>query len=83
MKAASFDVSIDASTAYWQPGSYLFLYSVISNTEEELILKTRFDSYLEVPTVYSFYRNSINSFESWFYKMSLLPSKWLDANTEG
>ena len=83
VKAASFDVSIDASTAYWQPGSYLFLYSVISNTEEELILKTRFDSYLEVPTVYSFYRNSINSFESWFYKMSLLPAKWFDANTEG
>ena len=83
VKASSFDVSIDASTPYWQPGSYLFLYAVISNTEEELLLKTRFDSYLEVPTTYSFYRNAINSFEPWFYKMSTLPLRWYDANTEG
>ena len=69
-------VSLIGSTAYWDKGSTISIYHVISKTEEELLYRSRFDSYADLPTVQPLRKFMIDHDEEWFYHMGSVPNNW-------
>ena len=74
-------VSLIGSTPYWDKGSTINIYHVISKTEEELLYRSRFDSYVEPPTVQQLRVFVVKHDEEWFYQMGSVPDNWTGNNT--
>ena len=77
-----YDVTVDGSQ-YWDLDSYLLLYAMLGEDNDELILKTRFDALKGNEHTHYFRRHTINIGEQWYYKMEDVPSNWYDDNTSG
>ena len=78
-----FDITLDCSYTYWAKNSYIYVYAVLTESNEELLLKARFDGNQNNDNTYYLRRNSINVMEDWFYKMGDVPGNWYDDNTSG
>ena len=78
-----FDVTLDCSYTYWISGSYIYVYAVLTDDKEELLLKARFDGNQNNDNTYYLRRNTINVMEEWYYKMGEVPANWYDENTSG
>ena len=78
-----YDVTLEGSSTYWKPDSYLWIYGMLPENEEELLLKVRYDSVQNNDVTYYLWRHTIGSGESWFYRMGVLPTGWYESNTEG
>ena len=78
-----YDVTLEGSSTYWKPDSYLWIYGMLPENEEELLLKVRYDSVQNNDVTYYLWRHTIGSGESWFYRMGVLPTGWYESSTEG
>ena len=74
------NVSLIGSTPYWDKGSTISIYHVISKTEEELLYRSRFDSFVELPTVQRLRVFVVEHDEEWFYHMGSVPDNWTGNN---
>ena len=72
-----FKVTLQASSyiTFWKKDSYLFIYQY-TLTDEELVLRARYDSVQGNEDVYYFRSPSIRSSSEWSYKMGEIPSDW-------
>ena len=78
-----FDVTLYCTNLYWMSDSYLYVYGMLPDGQEELLLKTRYDSYLALDTTHYLRRHAIHSVEQWYYKMGEVPENWYNAETTG
>ena len=78
-----FDVTLDCSGTLWAYNSYIYVYAVLVDQEEELLLKARYDSFQSNDSTYYMRHYTVNVMEQWYYKMGSLPSNWYDDNTSG
>ena len=83
MTVDRFDVTVDGSSSFWCANSYIYVYAVLADNEEDLILKARFDNYQHNDNTYWLRRESITISEQWYYKMGDVPANWYDDNTSG
>ena len=74
-------VSLMGSLTQWDKGSTINIYHVISETEEELIYRSRFDSYVDLPTFQQLRKYVISNNEEWFYQMGSVPESWTGNDT--
>ena len=81
--AERFDVTVDGSGANWSYGSYLSVFAVLADGEEELMLKTRFDAQQGNDATFYLRRPSVGIKEQWFYRMGDIPSDWFNEDTSG
>ena len=81
--ADRYDITLYGTTAYWTYNSYVYLYSLLPEGKEEMLLRARFDNNQKNDIVYYLRRHVIKDSEQWFYKMGEVPSNWYDSNTEG
>ena len=78
-----FDVSFYSTSTYWMSGSYYYMYYMLPEGEQEMVVKGRYDGYQgNVHNVYV-RRPSINHSEQWYYKMSEVPNNWHNSDTSG
>ena len=74
-------VSLIGSTTQWDKGSTISIYSVISQKEEELLYRSRFDSYTDLPTARRLRLYLVPSNSRWFYHMGSVPDNWTGNET--
>ena len=78
-----FDVAFYSTSTYWGSGSYYYMYYMLPDGEEEMIVKGRYDNYQgNVHNVY-LRRPAITDSEQWYYKMSEVPTNWHNSETSG
>ncbi|KAK8800128.1 hypothetical protein WA171_004763 [Blastocystis sp. BT1] len=78
-----FDVSFYSTSTYWISGSYYYMYYMLPEGEQEMVVKGRYDGYQgNVHNVYV-RRPSINHSEQWYYKMGEVPANWFGDDTSG
>ena len=78
-----FDVTLYSTSTYWQSNSYIYVYGVISESEEELLLRARYDNYIGNDAIYYLRHPAIKGYEQWYYKMGNVPQDWTNSNTDG
>ena len=83
VSAERFDVTLDCSSLNWASNSYIYVYAVLIDQEEELLLKARFDGFQSNDNTYYLRRYTINVLDEWHFKMGSLPSNWYDDSTSG
>ncbi|KAK8808096.1 hypothetical protein WA171_001321 [Blastocystis sp. BT1] len=78
-----FDVTFDSTSTYWSSGSYYYMYHMLPDGEEEMVVKGRYDT--DQGNVHHHYvrRPSINHSEQWYYKMGEVPNNWFGDDTSG
>ena len=81
--ADRYDITLFGTTAFWTYNSYVYLYSLLPEGNEEMLLRARFDNNQKNDIVYYLRRHVIKDSEQWFYKMGEVPSNWYDSNTQG
>ncbi|KAK8790590.1 hypothetical protein WA171_002112 [Blastocystis sp. BT1] len=78
-----FDVAFDSTSNYWSSGSYYFMYAMLPDGEQEMVVKGRYDSYQGNIHTHYLRRPSINHSEQWYYKMGEVPTNWFGDDTSG
>ncbi|KNB44582.1 hypothetical protein JH06_1834, partial [Blastocystis sp. subtype 4] len=78
-----FDVAYYSTSNYWSSGSYYYMYALLPDGEQEMVVKGRYDAYLGGEHNYYLRRPSIGSFEQWYYKMGEVPANWHNSDTSG
>ncbi|KAK8801587.1 hypothetical protein WA171_004727 [Blastocystis sp. BT1] len=78
-----FDVAFDSTSNYWSSGSYYFMYALLPDGEQEMVVKGRYDSYQGNIHTHYLRRPSINHSEQWYYKMGEVPNNWFGDDTSG
>ncbi|KAK8807821.1 hypothetical protein WA171_000770 [Blastocystis sp. BT1] len=78
-----FDVAFYSTSNYWYSGSYYYMYYMLPDGEEEMVLKGRYDNYENNESNFYLRRPSINHSEQWYYKMSEVPTNWFGDDTSG
>ena len=78
-----FDVVFNSTTSSWKKNSYFYLYAMLPDGEEEMVVKGRYDA--DQHNVHHHYvrRPSINHSEQWYYKMGEVPTNWFGDDTSG
>ena len=78
-----FDVVFNSTTSSWKKNSYFYLYAMLPDGEEEMVVKGRYDT--DQGNVHHHYvrRPSINHSEQWYYKMGEVPTNWFGDDTSG
>ena len=78
-----FDVVFNSTFSLWPSKSYFYLYHMLPDGEEEMVLKGRYDA--NQGNVHHHYvrRPSINHSEQWYYKMGEVPNNWFGDDTSG
>lgn len=72
------------SAVYWYSESYIELFKVVQYNEYEQILRSRYDSYVHLPTEFYFDAEFlVRGLQPWYYKMGSVPSGWFDGSVEG
>ncbi|KAK8797650.1 hypothetical protein WA171_005182 [Blastocystis sp. BT1] len=81
--ADRFDVVFNLTTTYWMSSSYYYMYVLLPDGEEEMVLKGRYDA--DQKNVHHHYVRcpSINHSEQWYYKMGEVPTNWFGDDTSG
>ena len=70
-----FDISV-YDPSYWLSGSYLYLYLMLPDNEQELVTKMRYDSYQSNEHNHYLRIPSIAPNANWNYKMNEVPANW-------
>ncbi|KAK8791354.1 hypothetical protein WA171_002301, partial [Blastocystis sp. BT1] len=83
MTVDRFDVTLDSTSKYWIPNSYFYLYAMLPDGEEEMVLKGRYDANQGNVHTHYLRRPSINHSEEWYYKMGEVPTNWFGDDTSG
>ena len=78
-----FDVVFNSTTSSWKKNSYFYLYAMLPDGEEEMVLKGRYDGYQHNVHHHYVRRPSINDSEEWYYKMGEVPTNWFGDDTSG
>ena len=78
-----FDVTFDSTSTYWYSGSYYYMYSLLPDGEEEMVLKGRYDANQNNESTSYLRRPVINHSEQWYYKMGEVPTNWHSSETSG
>ena len=78
-----FDLTVYSTGKYWYTGSYVYVYYMLPNGEEEMIGKNRFDSNQSNHHEQFYMRPVIFDSEQWNYKMGSVPAGWTDSNVSG
>ena len=78
-----FDVVFNSTTSSWKKNSYFYLYAMLPDGEEEMVVKGRYDGYQHNVHHHYVRRPSINHSEQWYYKMGEVPTNWFGDDTSG
>ncbi|KNB44045.1 hypothetical protein JH06_2168, partial [Blastocystis sp. subtype 4] len=78
-----FDVAFYSTSTYWYSGSYYYMYYMLPDGEEEMVLKGRYDSNENNESNFYLRRPSISVLEQWYYKMDEVPTNWFGDDTSG
>ena len=78
-----FDVTFDSDSSYWSSGSYYYMYAMLPDGEEEMVVKGRYDANQGNIHTHYLRRPSINHSEQWYYKMGEVPNNWFGDDTSG
>ena len=78
-----FDIVFNSTSSYWFRDSYFYLYYLLPDGEEEMVLKGRYDDYQNNVHHHYVRRPSINHSEQWYYKMGEVPTNWFGDDTSG
>ena len=70
-----FDIAV-YDPSYWISGSYLYLYMMLPEGEQELVTKMRYDSYQNNNHDAYLRTPSIKHSSNWNYKMNEVPANW-------
>ena len=77
-------ISMEGALNYWYPYSFVFLYLVLGQNENEMIGRYHLDNILGIPTSYVFNTHyEVTPVSTWYYKMSEVPSDWYGTSTSG
>ena len=76
-----FDVTLYSSSNVWAMNSFIYIYGLLPEGKEELLLKARYDSYQNNDHIFYLRRHSIHDSEQWYYKMGEVPANWFNENT--
>ena len=76
LTADRYDVSIIGTGRTWYEKSNLYIYSLLPEGEEEMVLMAHYDSNQNNEMHYYLRRHSISSVEQWHYKMGEVPANW-------
>ncbi|KNB42133.1 hypothetical protein JH06_4646 [Blastocystis sp. subtype 4] len=77
-----FDITIYGSSS-WSSSSFLYLYGLLPENEEEMLVKMRLDQTQNNDNEYFLRRPSISHSEQWYYKMDEVPTNWHNSDTSG
>ena len=78
-----FDLTVYCNSKYWYMGSYVYVYYMLPNGEEEMIGKNRYDANQSNHHEQFYMRPVVYDSEQWNYKMGSVPSGWTDNNVSG
>ena len=78
-----FDVTLYSTDTHWYSYSFIYLYGMLPEGKEELLLKARFDSDEASDIVYYLRRHAIAPAEQWYYKMGEVPANWHSNDMNG
>ncbi|KAK8806653.1 hypothetical protein WA171_004334 [Blastocystis sp. BT1] len=78
-----FDVTFYSTSTYWMSDSYYYMYALLPDGEEEMVVKGRYDNYQSNVHTHYLRRPSINHSEQWYYKMGEVPTNWFGDDTSG
>ncbi|KAK8792628.1 hypothetical protein WA171_002581 [Blastocystis sp. BT1] len=78
-----FDVAFYSTSNYWISGSYYYMYALLPDGEQEMVVKGRYDSNQNSISNVYVRRPVINHSEQWYYKMGEVPTNWHSADTSG
>ena len=78
-----YDLTLNCEETSWAMNSYIYLYSVRSDGEEDLLVKGRYDG--DEASEIAFYLRSptIHDSKGWYYKMGSVPENWFNEDTNG
>ena len=83
MTAERFDVTLESDYNTWEKNSYLYVYMILPENEEELMLKARYDSLQSNDITYYLRLPSVASAGQWYYKMGQVPQNWFSEEVSG
>ena len=83
MTAERFDVTLESDYNSWEKESYLYIYAILPEDEEDLMLKVRYDSYQSNDITYYLRLPSVAAGGQWYYKMGQVPQNWFGEDTSG
>ena len=78
-----FDVVFYHTEKNWSYGSYFYLYYILPNMEEEMVLKGRFDANENTVTNHFLRRPAIGGGQQWYYKFDSVPANWHSSDVSG
>ena len=73
----TYEVELTSSINSWARNSYLYITSILTGGEEDMLLRARYCSLQGNEHIYYFHTHSIKPRDEWFYKMGSVPSNWL------
>ena len=76
-----FDITVYGEGTVWSSSSFLYLYALLPDNEEEMLVKMRFDEVQGNDHEYFLRRYSIDHSQQWYYKMGDLPANWYNSET--
>ena len=76
-----FDVTLYSGSTVWSVSSFLYLYGMLPEGQNEMLLKARFDGRQNNDIEYFLRRHSIHDSEQWYYKMGEVPANWFNDET--
>ena len=78
-----YDVTLYSTGTHWYSYSFIYLYGMLPEGKEEMLLKARFDSDQANDIVYYLRRHAIAPVEQWYYKMNEVPANWYSNDMNG
>ena len=78
-----FDIALYSTVNAWELNSYILMYVVLTNGEEEMIMKDRFDSDIGTMNIHYFRTPTVKAKDEWFYLMGEVPTDWYGSDTVG
>ena len=78
-----FDVVFYHTSNYWSSNSYFYLYYMLPDLEEELVVKGRYDNMENVINNYYLRRPVVEHSQQWYYKFDSVPVDWYSSDTTG
>ena len=78
-----YDVTVEGTSDDWSSKSYLYIYELLPEGEEELLVKMRYDSLQANDMTYYLRRHAISPMQQWYYKMGEVPANWYNESVEG
>ena len=77
-------IHMESEGITWNRGSFVLVYAFINSEQKELLLQTKYDSWLSLPSTYYVRPDYVIPAGSrWFAKMDSIPSDWSGASTDG